>query len=80
MSRSKTGIAPRPVYPGTRVLGTFSKPPGVAVQFALAPGVVEVKLMVVALDKDGREIVRSRIVRVTVKIPVASPSPTPSPS
>jgi hypothetical protein len=80
MTRSKTGIAPRPAYPGGRVLGTFSKPPGAPVQFVLAPAVAQVKLMVVALDKNGNELARSRIVRVVVTAPAASPSPSPSPS
>jgi hypothetical protein len=80
MTRSKTGIAPRPVYPGSRVLATFSKPPALPVQFVLAPGVVEVKLLVVALDKNGKELGRSRIVRVILATPVASPSASPSPS
>ncbi len=77
MTRSKTGIAPRPVYPGGRVLATFSKPPGAPVQFVLPPGVAQVKLLVVALDKDGNELARSLIVRVAVVLPAASPSPSP---
>ena len=79
MTRSKVGVAPRPTYPGTRVLATFSRPPAAAVQFVLAPGVVQVKLLVVALDKDGHELGRSRIVRVIVVAPVASPSASASP-
>jgi hypothetical protein len=80
MTRAKAGPAPRPVYPGGRVLGTFSRPPGSPVQFVLAPGLVQVKMIVVALDKNGNELARSRVVRIIVVAPVSSASPSPLPS
>jgi len=78
MTRSNVGPAPRPAYPGSRILGTFSRPPAAPVQFVLASGVIQVKLMVVALDKNGHELARSLIVRVIVGSPSASPVPAPS--
>jgi hypothetical protein len=44
-------------------------------------GVVEVKLLVVALAPDGTVLARSRIVTLSTVPPVATvPSPTPDPS
>jgi len=89
VTRSRTGIAPRPVYPGGRTLGVFAHPPATALRFKFPAGVVQVKLLLVALDRNGNVLMRSRIIRlnttsVVVAIPPtpasATPSPSPSPS
>ncbi len=64
VARSKNGIAARPVYPGGRVLAQFTQPPAEPLRFVVAAGVVQVKLMVVALDLGGHELARSHVVRV----------------
>jgi hypothetical protein len=87
---SRSGPAADPVYPGSRVIGEFTAPPERAFRIRVPEGVVEVRLMVVALREDGRVLRRSRI--VTVVVPPAEsigsdpgpslpppPSPTPAP-
>ena len=67
VTRSRNGPAARPAYPGGRVLGTFAHlPPELdsTPDSLIAAAVVEVKVMVVALDANGVEITRSRIVRI----------------
>ena len=62
---SRTGSAADPQYPGdARVLGEFARPPETPLRFRVPDGVVEVRLLVVALRRDGTEIARSRIVTV----------------
>ena len=83
---SRSGPAPDPVYPGSRVIGEFAAPPDRAIRLRVRDGVVEMRFMVVALRENGRVLRRSRI--VTVAIPVAGdtmgsspdPSATPTPA
>ncbi len=63
---SRTLHARRPSYPGSRVLGEFARPPASPLRYRVPDGVVEVRLLVVALAKDGSELARSRVVRVAV--------------
>jgi hypothetical protein len=78
---SRDGAAPRPQYPGSRIVGEFSRPPATALRLWVPLGVVEVKLLVVALAPDGTVLARSRIVTLSTVPPVATvPSPTPDPS
>ena len=96
ITRSRNGPASDPVYPGSRVLGEFAAPPESPLRYRVPDGVVEVRLMVVALRKDGSVLRRSRIVTVTIPAPgdttgsgsgatptpstSAGPDPTPVPS
>lgn len=94
---SRSGPAPDPVYRRVgRVLGEFVTPPERPVRIRVPDGVVEVRLLVVALREDGSVLRRSRIVTVAVpppgdtlgsdpsptppSSPPASPAPSPSPS
>jgi hypothetical protein len=80
-SASRNGAAARPRYPGGRILGEFSHPPDAPLRFRVPAGVVEVRLMVVALDADGKVMARSRVmIRSTVPPVATTPSATPSPS
>ena len=55
----------RVTKPGGRlVVCEFSHPPETPLRFRVPDGVIEVKLLVVALRRDGTEIARSRIVTV----------------
>ena len=63
---SRQGPAPDPVYPGSRILGEFARPPETPLRFRVPDGVVEVRLMVVALRRDGTELRRSLVVTVAV--------------
>ena len=63
---SRGGRAARPVYPGSRVLGEFARPPVNPFRFNVGPAVTQVRLLVVALGRNGEELARSRVVRVTV--------------
>jgi hypothetical protein len=72
VTRSRTGAAARPTYPGGRILGTFAHPPGAPLRFHLPAAVVQVKVMVVALDGNGVEIFRSRIIRIQIPVAVAA--------
>ena len=83
---SRTGPAPDPVYPGSRVLGTYPQPPETRLRFRVPAGVTEVRLMVVALRKDGSVLRRSRIVALAIPAadtagpsPSLEPAPSPSP-
>ncbi len=88
VTRSRSGPAGDPVYPGSRVLGEFATPPESPLRYRVPDGVIEVRLMVVALRADGSVLRRSNIVTVTVtasadttgSVPDASASPTPSPA
>ena len=60
-SRSRSGPAPRPRYPGSWVIGRFARPPADGFSFTVKDAVVEVRLRVVALGPDGLVIARSRI-------------------
>jgi hypothetical protein len=62
VTRSRVGPAPDPMYPGTPVLRTFAQPPAVAFRFRVGPKAVEVRLLVIALRRNGTEVSRSRIV------------------
>lgn len=87
---SWSGPAADPVYPGSRIIGEFAVPPSRAFRVRVPDGVVEVRLMVVALREDGRVLRRSRIVTVVIPAsadPMASspaptlmPTPTPTPT
>jgi hypothetical protein len=87
VTASRGGPAPDPVYPGSRVIGEFASPPERALRFRVPDGVVEVRILVVALREDGRVLRRSRIVVVTVPPPGDTagsgpgpgPAPTPTP-
>ena len=68
-TRSRSGPARDPVYPGSRVLGEFVVPPPTPLRFRVPDGVVETRLMVVALRRDGSVLRRSNI--VVVSIPAA---------
>jgi hypothetical protein len=81
---SRSGPAADPAYPGARVIGTFAAPPERAVRIRVPDGIVEVRLMVVALREDGRVLRRSRIVTIAIPVPGeplgSSPSPSSGPS
>ena len=66
ITRSRTGEAARPAFPGSPVLGQFARAHPTPLRFRLPVGVVQVKLMVVALDKDGHVLWRSRVVRIAL--------------
>jgi hypothetical protein len=74
VSLSRSGPAADPVYPGARVLGEFTAPPAKPLRYRVPNGVVEVRLMVVALRGNGNVLRKSRIVTIAVPV-VASPSP-----
>ena len=88
VSASRSGPAPQPTYPGSRVLGEFAAPPMPRLRYRVPAGVDEVRLMVVALRKDGTVLRRSRVVTITIppsadtagSSPDASATPTPTPS
>ena len=76
--------APDPVYPGSRVIGTFARPPDLPLRFRVPPGVH-------AAEGPGHRAARGRlrapgsnIVTITIPAdatgPVRSPAPTASPS
>jgi hypothetical protein len=79
---SRSGPAADPVYPGGRVIGEFATPPERAFRVRVPAGVVEVRLMVVALREDGRVLRRSRIATVAIPVPgeTLGSSPGPSPT
>ena len=85
---SRSGPAPDPVYPGSRVIGEFAAPPSPAFRVRVPDGVVEVRLMVVAVREDGRALRRSRVVAIAIagpldpaaSIPGSSPTPTLAPT
>ncbi|HEY8167107.1 MAG TPA: hypothetical protein VIF84_00195 [Candidatus Limnocylindrales bacterium] len=76
VSVSRSGPAADPVYPGSRVLGEFTVPPVPALRYRVPNGVTEVRLMVVALRKDGSVLRRSRVVTVTVPPAVDTAAPS----
>ncbi len=63
-SVSRQGQATDPRYPGSTVIGQFAYPPSDPLRFRVPLGVVEIRLMVVALTADGAELARSNIVTV----------------
>lgn len=78
---SRSGPADDPVYPGSRIIGEFVVPPERAFRVRVPDGIVEVRLMVVALREDGRVLRRSRIVAIAIPVPAdpmgeTGPSPT----
>jgi hypothetical protein len=84
MTASRSGRARDPVYPGARVLGEFAKPPQLPLRYRVPDGVAEVRLMVVALRRDGTVLRRSDVATVTIRpgtgtAPSLAPDPTPSP-
>lgn len=80
-SRSRLGPAPRPRYPDGRILGEFSRPPETPLRYQVPDGVIEVRLLVVALAPDGTVLARSRVLTlstvppVTIVIPDATATP-----
>ncbi len=90
VSTSRSGPAVSPTYPGSRILGEFVVPPTPALRYRVPTGVEEVRLMVVALRRDGSVLRRSRVVTIILPPsvdaagssadPVASPTPEPSPT
>jgi hypothetical protein len=76
---SRSGAAPDPVYPGSRVLGEFATPPEVRLRYRVPLGVTEVRLQVVALRGDGSVLRRSRIVAIPIPAGDATGDPTTSP-
>jgi hypothetical protein len=93
VTRSRSGPARDPVYPGSRVLGEFATPPETPLRYRVPDGIVEVRLMVVALRADGSVLRRSGIVTVIIPVPdtsgsgsvvgpvpATSPEPAPVPS
>jgi len=83
-TRSRIGTAARPTYPGSRILGTFARRPATPLLITVPTGVLQVKLLLVALDGNGNELFRSRIIRIDLPAPVPAASqpasPTPSPT
>jgi hypothetical protein len=92
VSGAPSGPAPDPVYPGSRVLGTFARPPELPLRFRVPPGIGEIKVRVIALRGDGSVLRRSNIVTITIPsgdatgsstqpgpTPSGTPSPTPTP-
>jgi hypothetical protein len=69
VTASRTGTPPDPAYPGSRVLGTFARPPDLPLRFRVPVGVVELKLRVIALRRDGTVLRRSNIVTIIVPPP-----------
>ena len=63
-SASRQGPAAGPRYPGSTVIGEFAYPPRDPLRFRVPLGVVDIRLMVVALTADGVELARSNIVIV----------------
>ena len=61
------GTARDPVYPGSRVLGTFARPPDLPLRFRVPDGVTELKLQVIALRWNGTVLRRSNV--VTIEVP-----------
>ena len=90
VTRSRSGPARDPVYPGSRVLGEFVVPPPTPLRYRVPDGVVETRLMVVALRRDGSVLRRSNIVVVSIPAagettgsgddspPASLPTPTPA--
>ena len=74
-SRSRVGPAPRPRYPDGRILGEFSRPPETPLRYLVPEGVIEVKLLVVALAPDGTVLARSRILTLSTVPPVTIVTP-----
>jgi hypothetical protein len=64
---ARSGFAPDPVYPGSRELGTFARPPDLPLRFRVPDGVTEVKLQVIALRGNGTVLRRSNV--VTIEVP-----------
>ena len=65
-TRSKDGPARDPSYPAGAVVGVFTHPPDKPLVFRVGADVVEVRLVVVALDRDGNVVGRSRIVTLSM--------------
>jgi len=65
-SSSRDGAAADPVYPGSAIIGTFTRPPDKPLFFRIRSGVVELRLLVVALNADGAEISRSNVATVSL--------------
>jgi hypothetical protein len=66
-TRSRAGAAPDPVYPGSSIVGEFTRPPSEPLTFRVRDAIVEIRLLVVALDAAGAELTRSNI--ATVRFP-----------
>jgi hypothetical protein len=88
-----SGPAPDPVYPGSRVIGTFARPPDLPLRFRVPAGVHEMRIQVIALRRDGSVLRRSNIVTITIPpgdsqgsstapdaTPTRVPTPTPTPT
>lgn len=77
---SRSGAAADPVYPGSRIIGEFAVPPSRALRLRVPDGVVEVRLMVVALRADDRVLRRSRIVTIAIPVPQGTAEPQADPN
>jgi hypothetical protein len=77
---SRSGPAADPDYPGSRIVGEFTVPPERAFRVRVPDGVVEARLMVVALRENGRVLRRSRIVTVVIQAPAGTGGSNPGPS
>jgi hypothetical protein len=64
-SSATDGPATDPVHPGSPIIGAFTRPPTEPLVFRVGKDVVEIRLLVVALDGDGVEIGRSNIATVS---------------
>lgn len=60
-TRSLDGAARRPVYPGSPIVGEFTRPPTEPLVFRVPQEVVEVRLLVLALSADGVIVGRSNV-------------------
>ena len=60
-TRSLDGAARRPVYPGSPVIGEFTRQPTEPLVFRVPQEVVEVRLLVLALSADGAIVGRSNV-------------------
>jgi hypothetical protein len=56
-----------PLYPGSPVLGAFTRPPATPLIVRVGADVDQVRLLVVALRADGTELSRSNVARVTLR-------------
>ncbi len=92
VTRSRSGPAAVPVYPGSPVFRRFADAPAKPFRFRVGPRIVEVRLLVVALRQNGTVLRRSRVVAVRLPVvaasggsppsspdPSAPPGPSPSP-
>ena len=63
---SRDGAAPEPVYPGSRTIGDFTRPPATPLRFRVGDAIIEVRLQVVAVSADGTVVGRSPVATVAL--------------